>query len=693
MAGRRPRSAALADHRMEHVLAAEAGRLAVMLWPWPLWGMLLAAGWGLHRQWPGWHVAWMTAVVGVLLVFLFGHLTHHRKKATGRLLAPCTAAAAFTWLTLAQVHGATGTVFQVWLIFGAGACLGWSGWLHIHEHGDERGGKLFRDAAEDTSVSGLRAWVTEVLPGKTSGTMRVAPGDTPATVLKAHGELEASLSRKLPAGMAPGSLQLTEHPDQAHMLNWSLTDPRKLDKPTLWPGPSFPLVPGKPLASIAEPCRIGGFVDGADWKVPTHPRGLPGWQCLLMGMTGAGKTTGLGYSWLGEIITRRDVVVGAIDLSKGEQFLGVMRPALHALDLEYQPARARLWRLHKLRRQRSDWLATQGLQQWEEGCGLSAIVLWIEEASALFRQLGDTDVENWVLPLVLEARSAGIFIVLSLQRADFTQMPTTVRAQLGGICMGVRDAGDAGFGLSDDQSEHECHPERWKNEKPGMGYSDTPLLPGPEYKFVEARSYSWGRTTDLMRAHAAKYHTGCEGKEAPDQLTLAGFIEPPPPAAKPPAKPAQKPAQPPAGQVQQQPAPDEDEEAAMEPTEYDDPSLWQRNTADEAPIEPLAAADDEPTFGPPQHGNVSELPLSPEQATAKLRDVVTRWRDEGHDTITLDMVLALTSPTDDDGQPNPDYISRSRTWLYPAMAALVADPTLGLEQLDAPRRWAFIAAA
>src|SRR5215471_703623 len=686
MAARRPKP--VAEATVEHVVAHEARRLAVMAWPWPVWGLLWLAGYKLHKGYHATGTAVLLWAVGMCLAALALHLTHQRRSVTGRLLAPVTLVATFTWLALAERYGPgpRTTLFQVWLIVGAGMALGWSIWLHIHDGGDEAGGLLFATASEHTSVPGLRGWVTERLPGKVGGSIKLPKGVTAATVIKAAPELESTLSHAHPGGLAPGSLTITEDPDRSHMARWELTNPRKLDKPTLWPGPY------KPGASIADPCRLGTFVDGTDWLVPCFPRNLPGWQCLLMGMTGAGKTTGLGWSWLADIITRKDAVVCAIDLSKGDQFLGCMATALHSFDKDYAPARQRLWRLHLLRRARSDYLATQGLTQWEEGCGLSAIVVWIEEASALFRQLGDADVEKWVLPLVLEARSAGIFIVMSLQRADFTQMPTVVRAQLGSICMGVRDKGDADFGLSDEQAEHGCRPERWKNEKPGIAYSDTPLLPDERYKYTEARSYFWGRNTDLMAAHAAKYPASARPADAQTQHML---IDPPP--AKP--EPAKATTPPKAGAATTPPPaapPGDEEELAMDGTDkpeptgdaHDDPRLWGAaegsEPADYDDSDAFGAGDPDATFGnpeaaPPDAGNVERLPQTLAAATAALERAVLGWWAEGKTEITMDDLLGLTDDPDD-----PNWIDRSRPWLYPAMAQLVARDDMQLEQHDGP---------
>ena len=48
---------------------------------------------------------------------------------------------------------------------------------------------------------------------------------------------------------------------------------------------------------------------------------------------------------------------------------------------------------------RTDYLGTQGLQKWEESCGLTPLVLWVEEAARVLAMLGENDVEKWILPM------------------------------------------------------------------------------------------------------------------------------------------------------------------------------------------------------------------------------------------------------------------------------------------------------
>jgi hypothetical protein len=118
---------------------------------------------------------------------------------------------------------------------------------------------------------------------------------------------------------------------------------------------------------------------------------------------------------------------------------------------------------------RASYLGEKGLDQWVPGCGLQYLVVWIEEAAKVLRE--DDDIAD----IVQTARSAGVSIVLSLQRPSYTQIPVDVRNQMGAVwCFGVKETADAAFALDEALLDAGADPAAWKNRKPGYSYLEAP---------------------------------------------------------------------------------------------------------------------------------------------------------------------------------------------------------------------------
>ncbi|MBQ1164492.1 conjugal transfer protein TraB, partial [Streptomyces sp. A73] len=79
-------------------------------------------------------------------------------------------------------------------------------------------------------------------------------------------------------------------------------------------------------------------------------------------------------------------------------------------------------------------------------------------------------------------RSAGISVIISLQRPSATSMPTDVREQLGGVfCFGVKGSPTADLALPDDVRDAGARPEAWENRKPGYNYLVAPGVDEERY--------------------------------------------------------------------------------------------------------------------------------------------------------------------------------------------------------------------
>jgi hypothetical protein len=132
-------------------------------------------------------------------------------------------------------------------------------------------------------------------------------------------------------------------------------------------------------------------------------------------------------------------------------------------------------------------------------------VLWIEEAAKFMNSLSSKDEER-LEEIVKEARSAGVTVVLSLQRSDYTQMPTLLRGQLAKMCFGLASAEDAKWGLSTRQQKVDTvEPEAWEANYPGMAYVDAPGV-SEKHAVMPLRTCDWGSDgRAVMAAHAHEY--------------------------------------------------------------------------------------------------------------------------------------------------------------------------------------------
>src|SRR5699024_3886605 len=78
---------------------------------------------------------------------------------------------------------------------------------------------------------------------------------------------------------------------------------------------------------------------------------------------------------------------------------------------------------------RTDYLGARGYKAWAPGCGLSFLVLQIEEASIFLEDLDPDEIKA----VAKAARSAGLALKLSLQRPSHDELDTTARSQFGGV--------------------------------------------------------------------------------------------------------------------------------------------------------------------------------------------------------------------------------------------------------------------
>ncbi|WP_145503165.1 plasmid transfer protein TraB [Streptomyces sp. CFMR 7] len=275
-------------------------------------------------------------------------------------------------------------------------------------------------------------------------------------------------------GVSPTSIRVIPDPDDAARATLVVVPKDELKQPTPWPGPSAP------GGSITEPVIPGIYEDGEEARLwfPAGP-GRNATHFLTAGMNGSGKSAGQSVA-ITEALTRRDAIVWAVDPSKGMQTFAPFLPHLDWVEMTEAGGNEMIDALSQVITARANHLGQHGYKNWTpdafDQLGMPYLIVWIEEAAKFFRN--GTEMEG----LVMEARSAGISVIISLQRPSATSMPTDVREQLGGVlCFGVKGSTTADMALPDDVRDAGARPEAWENRKPGYAYLVAPGVDEDRY--------------------------------------------------------------------------------------------------------------------------------------------------------------------------------------------------------------------
>lgn len=218
-------------------------------------------------------------------------------------------------------------------------------------------------------------------------------------------------------------VRIQEDPTNPEYAYTTVFEKEPFEDSVTWTGPD------KPGTSIGEPISFATY--DISERADIFLSGKNGSSChhwLTVGMSGSGKT----YAWQGiyaSVLNRREVSLVYLDASKGaasmmplasgiEWFAGTMEDAVDVIDGIERAIKAR-----------QNYLIEQGLAYWKPGCGINFIIFHVEEAADF---IGVKEVEGKLKHIARAARSAGIAVVYSLQRATNDNVPVTLREQLEG---------------------------------------------------------------------------------------------------------------------------------------------------------------------------------------------------------------------------------------------------------------------
>ncbi|MFE0460495.1 plasmid transfer protein TraB [Kitasatospora sp. NPDC058965] len=385
-----------------------------------------------------------------------------------RLHSAITVAASTAWFTAAALAGPwAGPLPSLYLIGAPTLAATWNIRQLLRVNPEGTGGSEDKGLLEKVGLAKTLVSSAAVQPNKATFDLQLPPGElTPDDVSKAMPKLAGALR------VAKNAVRVLPDADDSSRVQLTVVPNDLLKAGVPYQGPSYP------GGSIADPVHLGIYEDGAHMAMffPGDPdAGRNAMHLLIMGMTGSGKSEG-GLTALTEAITRRDVIVWASDPAKAEQTLGPLLPAIDWAALTMDDTRAMITALKAVIPARTSWLAKYGYKQWEPGCaetqadgspGMPYLLAWFEEAAKTIRETDD-DVFTGIAQ---EARSAGITLVVSLQRASGSQISTDTRASLGSSWVfGLRDDRDATFALPDEALDAGAAPQTWRDKKPGYSY-------------------------------------------------------------------------------------------------------------------------------------------------------------------------------------------------------------------------------
>ncbi|WP_229848055.1 plasmid transfer protein TraB [Streptomyces melanogenes] len=511
------------------------------------WGESAAAGVGLTLA--------SVALTGT--TWWAGKSTSHQR----RLHSAVTVAAGSAWLTAACLAGPTaGPVDDLYLMGGPALALSWNIRTVLRHNLEGPAGSSDGGLLEKIGLARAQIGAAKVEPNRVTAPVALDAGaQTNDDMAKALGNIASALD------LPTSAIRYTPDPDSHRRGDLVIVPEDMLSEVVEWHGPS------SLGGSIAEPLVIGRYDDGSAlvmWLPGDPEAGRNSTHTLIAGGTGSGKGDAA-LNLLTEIVSRRDAVVWFSD-PKAFQDFAPLRPGLDWAVEGGAGTEVMVAAVEAVIPARTRWLGAHGYRQWvpaaaerqndpEHSCradgtacgcaGMPFLVTWFEEAANTLRSLGD-DVFTGIAQ---EARSAGVSLIVSLQRPSYDQMSTSTRASLPSVIALGCDARDEGFSLPDEVLAQGAHPGAWGNRRPGYCYVVSPGIdedryasPGRTWRFtgravpVMELLATWaqrnGATADPITAAAASAVAGSAytGRTAPgsDQpvalraVTEEGDMEP-----------------------------------------------------------------------------------------------------------------------------------------------------------------------
>jgi hypothetical protein len=294
------------------------------------------------------------------------------------------------------------------------------------------------------------------------------------------------------AGVGRTNLRMVEDPEDASKVDLVMMTHDVLRK---MPPPPPPSHPG---GSVTDPCDIGLREDNSHvFTVRVTSGG--GQHVLTGGKTGSGKTESWMNGEIYELATRVDGILLHSDVRKLGATFPDIAPAFARVASTPSGTQKLIVGLLAVITYRMDNVGRCWTPESVDHYGnrMPAIGVTFEEFGAVAGYLNERNLREFLEA----ARSAGIYIKGSLQRAEGSILDTNVRAQFGeGECFAVMRDEDAAMSLNEETITAGARPEIWgpriQDGYAGYFYREC----GPFVKHpMPARS--WRRSPAALREH------------------------------------------------------------------------------------------------------------------------------------------------------------------------------------------------
>ncbi|WP_069884704.1 plasmid transfer protein TraB [Streptomyces luteocolor] len=423
-----------------------------------------------------------------------------------RLHSAITVAAGSAWVTAACLSGPTaGPIDDLYLMGGPVLALSWNIRMVLRHTPDATAAGGDKGLLEKIGLARAQIGAAKVETNRVTAPVALDAGtQTNDDMAKALGNLASALD------LPTSAVRYTPDPDSNRRGDLVIVPEDMLSEVVEWQGPS------NLGGSIADPLVIGRYDDGSVlvmWLPGDPESGRNSTHGLIAGGTGSGKGDAA-LNLLTEILSRRDVIVWFSD-PKAFQDFAPLRPGLDWGVEGGSGTEVMVAAVEAVIPARTRWLGAHGYRQWvpaaaerqndpEHSCradgtacgcaGMPFLVTWFEEAANTLRNLGDDTFTG----IAQEARSAGVSLIVSLQRPSYDQMSTSTRASLPSVIALGCDARDEGFSLPDEVLAQGAHPGAWGNRRPGYCYVVSPGIPEDRYASPGRTWRFTGRAVPVM---------------------------------------------------------------------------------------------------------------------------------------------------------------------------------------------------